>query len=329
MNVSSRFRAAGLLAAAIFVGACAGPATTAPSTPSPAGDTPAHGTASPSASLEATPVPSDADGLVLLAGGDVPAILTFDARSGWTKRADVPAATAIAAGQTSVLLANASSIEVRPWPDLSRVERSIALEWQPGTAPAVAAVSASPAGALAFALSLDGRVGFATATSAGVASTIDIPDAQPFTPLVAWMDDARRMVLRTDARQISRLAVTTGPGDYESVAGVEGVRWFAVSADGSTVALATEDTLYVGAVDAVLAGTPPAKLATVAPGSVAWDLALDRSGSRFAFLTGAVAQDGTVSSATEVIYSRRNGAWSKVDEVAAPPGGTLGQAWAN
>jgi len=331
MNLRTRIRAAGVLAVTLLVAACTGSGSTTTPIGSPPVDSPRGLTPSPTAASapESTAAASAAlDGLVLLADSGGVGLWTEARGSGWSRAADASAATAIGGTAEGLLLAGGSTVEVRTLASLSQPLRSTVLQWRPGTIPTIESVSASAAGELALAVSDGDRTGFATATASGAVSAVDIPDAQPFSPLVAWIDGSRRVVLTTDARQVSRLAVSAKPGEYQPLAAIEGCRWFAVSADGKTIAVATDDAVFAGSTAAVLAGTAPGAISQVAAGAVVWDLALDASGTRLAFLTGTVGADGTVSAPTEVVYQRAAAAWAQSAEVDAPAARIIGQAWA-
>jgi hypothetical protein len=294
MDVPSRTRFAGLIAAAVLVAGCASSAATA----SPAPSASPAASASPGATDApvASPGVAATDGLVALVDEGGPGLWTL-ASAGWSKIAAVQPKAVIAASGDGIVLVSPSTVELRSWPDLGTPGSARPLEWQPGATPNVESVAVSPAGDLALAVSANSRIGYGTVSASGRVSALDVPDAQPFTPLVAWADATRRIVLATDARQVSQLAVLAGPGSYQLIAGLEGCRWFGLSGDGRTIVVATDAAVYVGPTEAVLAGTMPAQIAPIASGAVAWDLVLDRAGARLAYLVGDVAADGTVSGA--------------------------------
>ncbi len=64
------------------------------------------------------------------------------------------------------------------------------------------------------------------------------------------------------------------------------------------------------------------------PESLAWDLALDRNGTRLAYLSGTVAPDGTVGQIHEVVYVNSAGSWQIALDLPVPFTKARGQAWA-
>jgi hypothetical protein len=151
---------------------------------------------------------------------------------------------------------------------------------------------------------------------------------QSFTPLVAWLDDSRLLVLTTDKEQVSRLAVVdVAARTIEPSTVLAGVRVFAVSQDKRYLSVATETRVYAGPVEAFLGTGQPATVATVDPSAVVWGLALDDAGTRLAILSGTVAADGLVTSVRETGYARGPAAWAKAFDSPAPFGKAMDQVW--
>ena len=152
--------------------------------------------------------------------------------------------------------------------------------------------------------------------------------SQSFTPLVAWLDDSRLVVLTTDREQVSRLAVVDVTARTIEVSMVlAGVRVFAVSQDRRHLSAATETHVYAGPVDAFLGSGQPETVATVDPSAVVWGLALDDAGTRLAMLSGTVGANGLVTSARETGYARGPVAWAKAFDSPTPFGKPMDQVW--
>jgi hypothetical protein len=236
-------------------------------------------------------------------------------------------ATAIASGPNGVVVASGQSIETLRI-DLS-VASSVSLRW-PGSAPGgeAAALGLSPRGRIGLAVNDAGGVSYATAGGDGRVTDVTPAATPPFTPLIGWLDESRMVVLSTDDRQVSRLAVGNSPAELTPLTALSGCRWFAVSGDGGTIAASTESGVFAGPSSSWVSGQAPAQVALIADGNVAWDLALDRSGTRLAFLTGRVADDGTVTQIHELAFAYRSGTWQQTEDVAVPFVKVRGQAWA-
>jgi hypothetical protein len=151
---------------------------------------------------------------------------------------------------------------------------------------------------------------------------------QSFTPLVAWLDDSRLLVLTTDKEQVSRLAVVdVAARTIEPSPVLAGIRVFGVSQDRRYLSVATATSVYAGPVEAFLVTGQPAVVATVDPSAVVWGLALDDIGTRLAMLSGTVAADGLVTSIREIGYDRGPAAWAKAFDSPAPFGKATDQVW--
>lgn len=259
----------------------------------------------------------------------MPALWAYSPGGGWSSQARTPGATVIAAAPGGVLLASVRGTEVRGVEDLTTVAQSVALQWPAGlSATSLLSVDVAVSGDLALAAEIDGKVEYATAAPSGVVSDVDPAPQLPFAPVIAWLNDGRRLVLQPDNLQQSRLAVTGGPGKYTSLSPLIGCRWFAVSGDGQTAAVATAGALWIAPTSTVVASGQEQQIDSIADGSIVWDLALDRAGTRLAMLTGEVAADGAVPKPHEVVYELTGSSWQKTLDVAVPFTNTLGQAWA-
>jgi hypothetical protein len=108
---------------------------------------------------------------------------------------------------------------------------------------------------------------------------------------------------------------------------VTGARMFCVSPDYGTVAVATEDAVYVAAAPVWLADRPLGRGFGIPAGHVVWGLALDTGGSRLAMLIGRVEADGGVSDVHDVIYRKTASGWIKVADAEIPFEQGPGQVW--
>jgi hypothetical protein len=331
MTTGSRMRVAGVVATLLLLSACTGSASTgSPLASGPAESTPpatapatAPSTASPSTSAVAT-----ADLVVLADGvqGNV-GLWTLDAQAGFKATISLPQATSIATTSGGIAVVNGPAVETRKG-DLATAASTISLKWPAGAVSTdVAALGLSPAGRIGLVVGADGAYSYATAGLDGQVAGLAAVAQQPFTPLIGWLDEQRMVFLTTDVQQVSRVAVGADPASAQPLTQLIGCRWVTVSADGGTIAAATGSALYVGPSADWLAGKQPAEVAQVDEGSVVWDLALDRTGGRLAYLTGVVAADGTVGSIREIVYKASASGWQKAADVSVPFNKTRGQAW--
>jgi hypothetical protein len=153
---------------------------------------------------------------------------------------------------------------------------------------------------------------------------------QSFTPLIAWLDDTRLLVLSTDKDQVSRLAVVdTAAQTMTPIQTIGGIDSFAVSGDRMTLVAATEGDIFVAPVSDWVAGAEPAKLASVDGNGVIWGLAVDRNGSQLAMLAGTASADGAVTELHELGYTKRGSAWLPSFNSPAPFTTATGQAWSS
>jgi hypothetical protein len=100
-----------------------------------------------------------------------------------------------------------------------------------------------------------------------------------------------------------------------------------VSADGTTLVAATEGDIFVAPVSEWIAGAQPQKIAGVGASRIIWGLALDKSGTRLAMLSGTVSDGGRVGNIHEVGYAKGGSTWSQSFDAPAPITIAKGQAW--
>jgi hypothetical protein len=253
----------------------------------------------------------------------------FDAPDKWTAVGAAPGATAVARTADGVVLVAGTSVELRSSADLTRATATISLEW-PAAAPSdpVVAVDRAPGGKLALVTSDGSSAAYAVASSGGTVTFLRPAPTQSFTPLIAWLDDTRLLVLSTDMQQVSRLAVIdTAAATMTPINTIGGIDSFAVSADRMTIVAATEGDILVAPVSEWIAGAQPQRIAAVGASSVIWGLALDKSGTRLAMLSGTVSADGRVGNIREVGYVKGASTWSQSFDAPAPVTTARGQAW--
>ena len=253
----------------------------------------------------------------------------FQAPDKWTAVGATPEATAVAGTSDGVVLVAGRNVELRSATDLTRTAATISLEWPAAAASQpVVAVDRAPGGKLALITSDGSSADYAVATASGTITVLQPAPTQSFTPLIAWLDDTRLLVLSTDKQQVSRLAVVdTAAATMTPINTIGGIDSFAVSADRMTLVAATEGDIFVAPVSEWIAGAQPQKIARVGASSVIWDLALDSNGTHLALLSGAVSADGHVSQVHEVGYTRGASAWSLSFDNAAPFTTSRGQVW--
>jgi hypothetical protein len=219
-------------------------------------------------------------------------------------------------------------LDRRPSGSLSAVGSVSVLKWPDAAGAPVVAVDVSPAGKTAVIASDGSTNHYGVAAADGTVTPVSPAPVEPFTPLLAWLDDNRLMVLSTDKMQVSRLSVVDlAENRLDASSALSGVHEFAVSGDRGSFAASTEKAVYVGATSSVIAGKAPASILTLADGQVVWALALDGSGSEVFMLTGTEAADGTVGNIRELAYARGAPAWTKVIDSAAPFSSATTQVW--
>jgi hypothetical protein len=314
-----------------LVGAGCASVSISPAGASPAGASPAG--ASPAASSADSPAPSapPSSVIVMANGGDGGlGLWRFQAPDKWTPVGATPGATAVAWTPDGVVLAVGQKVELRSTADLSLPAATITLKW-PATAPSwpVVALDRAPGGKLALAMSDGNTSAYAVASIDGAVTILRPAPTQSFTPLIAWLDDTRIVVLSTDKDQVSRLAVVdTAAQTMTQIKTIGGIDSFAVSGDRMTLVAATEGDIFVAPVSDWVAGVRPERLASVDANGVIWGLAVDENGTRVAMLAGAASADGTVTKLHDVGYEKRSSAWSQSFNATAPITTAKGQAWA-
>jgi hypothetical protein len=309
------------LAVAVAVSGCAAGQTPRPAASSPAASDPASTpAASASPSVNTSGSASGALLVVLADGPDgVRGLWTLGAHANWAHVTDTPGATALGAAPGGVALATETGIEVRLSASLATTSSITPLKW---AAPLpVLDVDISDSGKIALA-AVDAGAGitrYATAGADGVVAVLTGAPAQSFSPLVAWVGESKLLVLSTDKQQVSRLALLDPASQkLDPAQALSGVRVFAVSGDGRTIAAATATSIYVLPVAGLDGPAAPAPVTALAEAGVVWAMALDETGSRLWTLSGEVGSDGSVGSVRELGYSRVGGAWQKVIDVAVP-----------
>jgi hypothetical protein len=253
----------------------------------------------------------------------------FHAPDKWVAVGATPGATAVARTVDGVALVAGRNVELRSAADLARTADAISLEWPAAASPQpVVAVDRAPGGNLALVTSDGSSVAYAVASADGRVTVLQPAPAESFTPLVAWLDDTRLLVLSTDNQQVSALAVIdTAAGTMTPIRTIGGIDFFALSSDRVTLVASTQQDIFVAPVSEWIAGAQPQKIASVGAVRVIWSLALDSNGTNLALLSGAVSADGHVSQVHEVGYTRGASAWSQSFDNAAPFSTSRGQVW--
>jgi hypothetical protein len=247
----------------------------------------------------------------------------------WTALADTPTATAIGRTADGLAVVTSAGVEVRKASDLSKPATVMTLKWV-GKKPAapIVGVDYSAAGKAALVMADDTTLSYAVAGLDGTVAALTPAPTQSFSPLVAWLDEGRLLVLSTDNQQVSMLAVIdVAAHTMDQSGGLSGVRVFALSQDRRSIAAATETAVYAGPFLTIAGSSVPAPIVTLAEGQVVWALALDTSGSRLFLLSGSIAADGSVGGVHELGYTRQGSSWQKVLDSAVPFGRALGQVY--
>jgi hypothetical protein len=291
-------------------------------------------TASPDTSVRPATSTTTASGMPRLivlgdgVGGGL-GLWSFEAPNRWKVVAALPAATGIARFGDSLAISGRASVELRSARTPAAAGTAIPMKWQgPGPTAKIATLDRSPNGTIAIATTDGESQGYWLVAPDGALQPLQPAPTQPFTPLVAWLDDTRLLVLTTDKEQVSRLAVVdVAAGTIEPSPVLAGVRVFGVSQDRRYLSVATQTHVYVGPVEAFLGIGQPAAVAAVDPSAVVWGLALDDAGARLAMLSGTVSADGLVTSVREIGYAKGPAAWAKEFDSPAPFGKAIGQVW--
>ncbi|MGA3056558.1 MAG: hypothetical protein ABSE70_00765 [Candidatus Limnocylindrales bacterium] len=278
-----------------------------------------------------TAAASVASGLIVLGDGvdGGLGLWRFEAPNHWTALATLPAATGIARFGDDLAISGRASLELRPAGAPATAGTPLPMKWQ-GPAPTakIVALDRSPNGAVAIATADGESQGYWLVAADGTLETLQPAPTESFTPLVAWLDDTRLLVLTTDRQQASRLAVVdVAAHTIKPSMDFAGVRVFALSADRRYLAAATGASVYAGSVEAFLGTGQPATVAAVDSSAVVWGLAFDPSGTQLAWLSGMVAPDGLVTSVREIGYAKGSESWVEGFDSPAPFGNAMAQVW--
>jgi hypothetical protein len=280
--------------------------------------------ASPTAEAEAPPVLVLAD----CVNGGI-GLWRLDATGRWTAVGPVADGRAIARNADLITIAHAGSLETRSVSKPAETAGTVRLTW-PGSAPGapIVSVDRSPLGSTALvAADAQGQT-YAIASADGTVTRLEGAPNWSFTPLVGWIDSDRVLVLTQGVDNTSRLLiVNSSERSTETVGSVTDVRWFALSQDRLTVAVSKEASIYLGHVSALRAGEKPTEIGKLDPHEIAWDLALDQTGTHLAMLCGTEAADGAVQNIHEVGYTLLASGWARTYDALAPFTKALGQIW--
>jgi len=322
-----------LAAIAIVALGAAGCSSTSSTSVATANVTPAATVAARTSAAAAGPTdPSSASDSLMVLGDGVQGgmgLWRFDAPSKWTSSVATKGASAIAPTPNGLVVVVGQTIEERTSSDPSKLLAAVTLKW-PSAAPGdpIVAVDRAPGGKVAFVTSDGTRAAYYVAAADGTVAALQPAPSQSFTPLVAWLDDTRLLVLSTEKDQVSRLAVVdTAAGTITQIKTIAGIAFFAVSADRLTLAAGTEGDIFVAPVSDWLAAAQPHRVTSVGAGRVMWGLALDKSGTRLAALTGAASTDGQVGAIHETGYVNSGATWTQAFDSPAPMATPKGQVW--
>jgi hypothetical protein len=328
MRTQIRMRAGVVIAATMFtVAGCAGASTSF--TPSAVAPNPP--TTSAEAAATSPLAPNGPAGLVVLGDGigTDQGLWRFEAPDRWVALGPAAGFTAISGGSGGIALGTVGSIDVRSLTGVAVPGAVTQLKW-PGTPPStpVASLDRSPAGSVALALSDGVSSSYAIALPDGIVAVPAAAPRQSFSPIVAWLDDVRLMMLSTDDQQVSRLAVLdVKTNTLVTLKAIGGVRCFAVSGDRATIVAVTEAAVYAAPIGDWLAGTEPRKVVDLGDDQVVWHLALNGDGSALAMLSGTASADGKVAAIAEIGYTAGPGAWKQAFNSPVPFKTARGQAW--
>jgi hypothetical protein len=327
---------AGIATIAVAFGGCSQGAGTSPgptgaAVGSPSGsckvaDTAAGTYASPSRAAGA-----EAPSLLVLAdcADGSTALWRLDSAGVWISVGPVAGGRAIARDEAGITIARMDSLETRSTSEPGASKGTVALKW-PASAPAapIRAIDRSPSGATAIIVADEHGQSYSIASAEGTVGPIRGAPAVSFAQRVAWIDTDRLLTLSDGTDATSRIVVlNASTGSSETITTMIGVRWFALSQDRSTVAVALDGGMYVGQVSALLAGKQPAWLGSVGPSQTILDLALDATGTHLAVLVATTNDDGTASNTRELGYVTNTSGWSWTYDAPVPFARSLGQVW--
>ena len=319
---TTRFRTGigfGVAAAAVLIAGCTGPSVPSQS----------HAAVAISGAATVSGAAVQGSQLVVLAEGSdgVAGLWALDDKSVWTWLTVTPGATALGAAPDGIALATGHEVEIRPRSALGTPGAARTLNWV-GAKPAapIVALDSSKDGKLILVTADAQSLGYAVAAPDGTTTPLSPAPDQSFTPSAAWLDNSRLLVLATDSAQVSRLAVAdTGAKTLNSAKSVSGVRVMSLSGDQQTACVATETSVIVGAVDALLGTESPTPSLTIVSSHVVWGLTLDTNGSHLYMLSGTLADDGNVGGVKELGYAKQGSGWVQVVASDVPFGRAIGQ----
>ena len=334
---------AGLVAMSLAVGACS------PDSPASSGNKSALPSGTPSASPTGTPTcgPNDSSAATrafpsTAAAAEAPALLVLgdcvdggiglwrlDATGKWTSVGPVADGLAIARDADVITIARGGSLETRSASKPGETVETVPLKWS-GSAPGapIVAIDRSPSGSTAIVAADEQGQTYAIASADGTVSRLEGAPNWSFTPLVGWIDADHVLVLNQGADNTSRFfVVNSSDGSTETLGSVTDVRWFALSQDRLTVAVSKDAAVYIGHISALRGGDQPAEIGRLDPRQVAWDLALDQTGTHLAMLSGTEAADGAVEDIREVGYTLLPSGWARSYDAPVPFTKALGQVW--
>ncbi len=340
---NSKKMLAGLVAMALAVVACS------PDSSASSGNKSAFPSGTPPASPTGTPTcgPNDSSpdtraSLSTVATAEAPALLVLgdcvdggiglwrlDATGKWTSVGPAADGLAIARDADLITIARAGSLETRSVSKPGETVGTVPLNWS-GAAPGapIVAIDRSPSGSTAIVAADEQSQTYAVASTDGTVSRLEGAPDWSFTPLVGWIDADHVLVLNQGADSTSRLFVVDSfDRSTETLGSVTDVRWFALSQDRLSVAVSKDTAVYVGRVSALRGGEQPAEIGQLDPRQVAWNLALDQTGTHLAMLSGTEAADGALENIRELGYTLLASGWARTYDAPVPFTKALGQVW--
>ncbi len=311
-------------------GAAIPPASSRPATASPSGacklPDPAGTYAPPSLAAGA-----EAPSLLVLAdcADGSAALWRLDSAGTWTSVGPVAGGRAIARDDTRITIALANSLETRSVSEPSTVSGTMTLKWPASLAAGpIQSIDRSPSGVTAIVVGDSRGETYSMASADGAVSPIQGAPAVSFAQRVAWIDSERLLTLSDGNDATSRIVVLTpSAGSSGTIATMIGVKWFAVSLDRSSVAVAVDRGMYVSRVSDLLGGKQPEWLGSVGPSQTVLDLALDATATHLAVLVATTNDDGTASNTRELGYAKNASGWSWTYDAPVPFARFLGQVW--
>ena len=332
-------------AASVVAGACSTGTSPAASGSLPASPGSPTGTASKSPAGAPSCEPANPDAGMqtspsFAAGAAAPALLVLadcvdggiglwrlDAAGIWTTAGPAPDGQAIARDGDTFTILRPGSLETRTASQPAVTAGTVPLKW-PSAVPSapMRAVDQSPAGKTAIVFADGNGETYSIASADGTVTPLQGAPESSFTPLVGWIDADRLLVLSDGTDATSRIVVMS-TGLSQTIPTLIGVRWFALSGDRSTVAIALDSGIYVSPVSALLGGAQPTWIGSVAASQKVLDLVLDRTGANLAALVNATKDDGMPVNTRELGYTKTSSGWKWTYDGPVPFTKALGQAW--